>query len=147
MTQKHDYIELKVNYPFVRLLDEFKCRTILDNRTYETSYKITVRQIPGHPVILSHSLGFAGVSKAYLTLQIDQPTVDPPVDKYRIAYRGIFNYYQQEYWADFNAINSNESDRNTIYVVKLDVDYTQQDLIAFKVYAHNPVGWSNPTFN
>jgi len=47
----------------------------------------------------------AGVSKVYITLQIENSRIEPPVDKYRLVYRGIFNtaYYQQDYSVDFDA--------------------------------------------
>lgn len=47
-----------------------------------------------------------GVGKIYLTLQIENQKIDPPIDKYRVAYRGIFNFYQQEYYHDFSACES-----------------------------------------
>ncbi len=48
----------------------------------------------------------------------------------------------------FNNLNflvpANDNEKNVIYIVKLDVDYVSADLMAFKLYAHNKVGWSYP---
>ncbi len=41
-------------------------------------------------------------------------------------------------------VPANDCEKNVIYIVKLDVDYVSADLMAFKLYAHNKVGWSYP---
>lgn len=55
----------------------------------------------------SNAFYFTGISQVFITLQIENSKVEPPIDKYRLTHKASPPYseafYQQEYSVDFKA--------------------------------------------
>jgi len=121
-------------------LNEFRCRTNNRIGIAEAKFEIKVGAPPNVPEILSIS-----AQPGEITLQLQEPVFVPAIDLYRIDLGN--NLY-----LEFNATTLNEtegvptpapgSSNNITYIVPTGNVPTGNYRLT--LYAHNPVGWSEP---